>query len=768
MAAALLAVAPRPCLAGDPATIAWRTHIAPLSGFFGLRVGRAGDINNDGVEDYCSTSPFPFHGFILMYSGATGEVIHELHREGIQLFAMSIAAVGDVDGDNYDDVAIGTPARLIDNEMLGEVIVVSGQTGSILWAVEGSESADLFGWSLAACGDLDGDGITDLIVGAPGTDAHPLPPNVETERNVGAAAVLSGATGAPLLSWTGSQPNGQAGFSVAAPGDLNDDGVPDLAIGADVACKVFLIDGVNGYPVGQLNGQAGSGFGYSMAVAGDVDDDGVDDLIVGAPRFMIGGEPCGRATIYSGRTQQVIRGFTGDDRSELGSSVSALGDVDDDGYDDVIVAARRYPYGLNRSGRVTVYSGATGLRLNVISGPFDSTRFGSAVCGLSDLTGDGIPEYIVGHERYGVGLGAAYIFSGLPNPPGTMQAASQASGWITPGRTVVGDLDDDGAADLLTLGSAFDRVTVRMNRGDGQFWGPANLAVGRGPSDATLVDLDRDGDLDMVVALAGENRIAMYSNTHGILLRSGTIKVGRKPGGVVARDLDGDHTVDLAGINRRDNTLMILRQRRGVNHLLLHERFRPPRTIDLPAEPASLHLAMLNADTRRDLVIVSNAAATAYGIINRGGGQFDAPRSTVLSATPAAVAVGDFNGDELDDLAWCDGTSAAINVQSGSADGAFLNPTIHLLDDVPVNIRAINANSDRAMDLITANGDSANATLLIMPVDPSSGEPLISTHATVATPKWLGSADFDDDHDVDAVFINADGAVTLLFNQIFN
>jgi hypothetical protein len=571
-----------------------------------------------------------------------------------------------------------------------------------------------------------------------------------------------------MLAWVGSQANAQAGFSVAGPGDLDNDGVPDLAIGADVGSTVTLVSGINGHVIDQINGQAGSRFGHAVASVGDLDGDDVNDLIVGAPRFRIGGKDCGRVAVFSGRTRQVIRGFIGEDRSELGHAIASAGDLDADGYPDILVAARRHPDGHAFPGRVVAYSGQSGQRLKVINGPFDATRFGSSVEGMNDITGDGIPDFIIGHERYGVGTGAAYVFSGVPNPPGMMQLANQGSGWMPPGKTIAGDLDDDGAADLLTIGTAFNRVTVRMNKGAGEFWGPAHLAVGSAPSDATLVDLDRDDDLDLVVAIEGENRIVLYRNTLGILLRSGTIKVGRKPVAVVAADFDGDHRIDIVVANRVDRSLSVLRQRSGAGHLMLHHRFRPPRTIQLPEAPASLHRASLDADGRRDLVVLGQNA-TVLGIVNRGGGRFSAPRVTALASSPNSLTVGDFDGNDRDDIAWCDGASAAIHVQPGSGDGRFLPAFTHDLSAVPGSVRSLNANSDRAADLFTANTDDASATLVIMPVDLSGGEPpLISTHQTVGTPRWLGVADFDKDHDVDAVVLNAEGAVTLLFNQIFD
>ena len=202
----------------------------------------------------------------------------------------------------------------------------------------GTAADDRLGWSVRYAGDIDQDGISDVIVGVPHDDA--------TANNAGSVSVLAGADGTLIFERHGVAAGDWLGLTADGAGDWNGDGVDDVVVGAPGyddgpsanAGAVIVYSGAPPHGVlwMQTGQAAGDQFGSSVARLGDVNNDGFDDIIVGAPLNDVGGEDAGRADVYLGQSGALGARKTGRVAGgEFGRVVAQTGDVDDDGDDDL-------------------------------------------------------------------------------------------------------------------------------------------------------------------------------------------------------------------------------------------------------------------------------------------------------------------------------------------------------------------------------------------------------------------------------------------------
>ena len=222
-----------------------------------------------------------------------------------------------------------------------------------------------------------------------------------------------------LYTFDGEATSDDFGESVSGAGDVNNDGYADLIVGArdhgDIG-RAYVYSGETGNLLWTFDGEATwDDFGHSVSGAGDVNNDGYDDLIVGAPNNDAGGSEAGRAYVYSGQTGALLWTFTGEAAYDnLGHSVSGLGDANNDCYDDVIVGAPLNSAAADEAGRAYVFSGQTGTLLRVFDGEAESNLFGTSVSGAGDVNNDGFDELIVGapeNDAAGHSAGQAYVLS---------------------------------------------------------------------------------------------------------------------------------------------------------------------------------------------------------------------------------------------------------------------------------------------------------------------------------------------------------------------
>lgn len=308
------------------------------NGSYGNAVADAGDVNNDSIHDIVVGSPGGTisgtnPGKAYVYSGADGSLlftlIGEVQRDS---FGSGVGGAGDVNGDNHDDILVGASTNDASGVDSGRAYIFSGLDGSLIRTLNSEAAGDGFGSGTAGARDVNGDGVGDQIIGAPGGGTF------------GRAYVFSGADGSLLFSTNSPPGGGQYGvFFVAGVGDVNNDGRNDVYVG-DYAAQggrgnAFVYSGVDGSLIHDFPGAIGAGVGPGRG-AGDVDSDGHDDLIIGHWTSSAGAATAGRAVIYSGATGDPLRTITSTTAGEnLGFDAIGVGDTNGDGFIDLLISA---------------------------------------------------------------------------------------------------------------------------------------------------------------------------------------------------------------------------------------------------------------------------------------------------------------------------------------------------------------------------------------------------------------------------------------------
>jgi hypothetical protein len=398
---------------------------------FGYAAVSLGDINGDGVPDLAVAAPFQDGDFvasnmgygrpqnvgkIFLLDGATLAVLNTLNDpkfEAIQaehfggLLGNSLAAVSDLNGDGITDIVAGVPHHILSpgnvNAVVnaGEVLVFSGQDGTVLFTLNdpAPQEDGKMGAAVAGLGDVDADGVPDVVVGVPGED---LGDEEDGVSNVGLAYLFSGKTGQVIR--TLNNPDAEAagaafGAAVANAGDTNHNGTSDILIGAPGQGHVFVFDGKTGgllFDIASPTADALPSFGSAVAGGKDFNRDGVPDFVIGAP-LQKGLR--GTAYIYSGSNGTLLRtlrarpaqGF-----SRFGASVFASDDVTGDGRADVLVSAPdQNVNGVSHAGEVFVFDGRGKLLQSLTSAsPQTHAHFGSAMTS-ADFNRDGVATPVI-------------------------------------------------------------------------------------------------------------------------------------------------------------------------------------------------------------------------------------------------------------------------------------------------------------------------------------------------------------------------------------
>jgi FG-GAP repeat protein len=363
---------------------------------FGCSVSNAGDVDRDGYPDFI-VGAFMFYrsgeiGMARVFSGTNGRTLYSFYGYMKQeWFGISVAGAGDVDRDGHADVIVGAHGNDSNGVDCGAAYVYSGKDGRRIHSFFGVTSGDLLGYSVAGVGDVNRDGFADVIVGAP----------LSVTRNQrGFVRVFSGMDGKILYSLNGPEKNDSFGHSVSGAGDVNRDGYPDFIVGAsgsDSSTRIataHVFSGIDGTILYTFRGDSmNDRFGESVSGAGDVNRDGYADLVVGA---RMGGF----ARVFSGQDGKPLLTLTpGYSASMFGCSVSQAGDVNGDGCSDVIVGAYNDDKNANRAGSAHVFSGKDSTILFRVHGDKERDQLGVSVSDLGDFNRDGDPDVVVGAWR---------------------------------------------------------------------------------------------------------------------------------------------------------------------------------------------------------------------------------------------------------------------------------------------------------------------------------------------------------------------------------
>ncbi|WP_202763490.1 integrin alpha, partial [Bathymodiolus thermophilus thioautotrophic gill symbiont] len=441
----------------------------------GYSVSSAGDVNGDGLDDLIVGAPQAdpaskdSAGKSYIVFGKTDGATVDLSAiaSGIGGFVIngedandesgySVSSAGDVNGDGLDDLIVGayyaTPASKnsagksyvvlgkVDGTAVNLSVVVSGTGGFV---INGESAGDESGYSVSSAGDVNGDGLDDLIVGAFWADPSGKSRAGKTyvvlgtkdKTAVDLSVIASGSSMGGFVI-NGENGNDWSGISVSSAGDVNGDGLDDLIVGAfyadpnnksdagksyvvfgktdkDAVDLSVIAAGTGGFVI---NGESAEGrSGFSVSSAGDVNGDGLDDLIVGAHNIgksyivfgKINKSAVDLSVIVAGKGGFVINGENTGDKSSF--SVSSAGDVNGDGLDDLIVGAPHAGFNSkDKAGKSYIVFGKTnGSAINlsaiasgaggfVINGEDTNDQNGHSVSSAGDVNGDGLDDLIVG------------------------------------------------------------------------------------------------------------------------------------------------------------------------------------------------------------------------------------------------------------------------------------------------------------------------------------------------------------------------------------
>jgi len=461
--------------------------------WFGNAVSSAGDVNGDGFADIVvgasydtgretnRGSAYVYHGSITGIDVTTEQKLTAHERGNEDYFGTAVSGAGDLDGDGYDDLVVGMPFDDDHGTDSGAVYVFYGSSTGIdsarrqeITASDGDDD-DVFGDAVSGAGDLDGDGFDDLVVGSPRDD--------DKGTNSGSIYLYYGtATGIDTLTEhkitaSGGAAYDEFGRSVSGAGDVNADGFADLVVGAPydddnggLSGSVFVyygsstgIKGSRSDKVVASDGVADAAFGIAVSGTRDLDGDGYDDWVVGASGDPDNGRLSGAVYVYYGSPagldsarEDKLTAPDGGSDDHFGDAVSGAGDVDGDGYTDVIVGASGDDDDGSDSGSAYVYHGSptgmnttTAIKITASDGA-SGNAFAWTVSGAGDMDGDGLDDLVVGAPLVDDD-GAIYVYGDCRDSDGdgfcTSTDCDDEDGAIGEPMTWYVDLDMDGFGD---------------------------------------------------------------------------------------------------------------------------------------------------------------------------------------------------------------------------------------------------------------------------------------------------------------------------------
>jgi hypothetical protein len=401
----------------------------PFAGF-ASSMATVGDLDGDGISEYLigaydqPTKENEHQGRAFAFSGRTGKLLFTFETPEpmpYAAFGFSVAGLGDVNKDGTPDLLIGAFGQ---DQSSGKVFAFSGKDGKLLYTVQSPQRqpGSGFGWSVAAVGDNNNDNVPDFVVGAFAHDGN------------GKAFVFDGQTGKMLHTLSPPQVSGGAsfGWSSAGVGDLNNDGVAEILVGAPytmvekiaVQGQAYVFNGKDGKLLYTLNDPqplAGEVFGWRVAAAGDLNKDGVPDMLVGAPYKDVGANPAqGAALAFSGADGKFLFALNNPvprPYAVFGYTLLQSPDMNQDGVPEILVGA---PYQtvdeFHVQGEVFLFNGQDGRHLTTFDNPYphQGSSFGYSIACPGDVNGDNIPDFAIGASGQiimdKVAVGRVFVF----------------------------------------------------------------------------------------------------------------------------------------------------------------------------------------------------------------------------------------------------------------------------------------------------------------------------------------------------------------------
>lgn len=418
-----------PCVVGLLGVLAWcaparcQTNLYDLAGPFsgavwGTSIAVAGDVDQDGRDDILvgtsTADPSGAQGTVKLYSGLDQHVIWTWTGSSTTTSSLGtvVIAAGDLNADGVPDLLATAPLATPTGP---RALVYSGADASLIRSFIAPPGLTSFGKSAAKLSDTNGDGVQDFAVGAPNW--------ITNGTDTGRVYVFSGATGAQRYLLDGAAAQDLFGTSILGVGDFDGDGVGDFAVGATQRnaspAKPGYVDIRSGATGGLIRRILGlpteKWFGCSLALLDDLDGDGKGDLAVGAPLSVSNGVTVGVVAVVSPATGLRIATVPGTEvDSQFGYSVSSAGDVDRDGHADLLVGVPLDSIPLSHGGALVVVctrDSRTILELNATSA---NQALGTSVAS-GDVNRDGSPD-VLGGAPY-IGNGRVRVLSTVPVPP---------------------------------------------------------------------------------------------------------------------------------------------------------------------------------------------------------------------------------------------------------------------------------------------------------------------------------------------------------------